>query len=124
MTITTATVPWFADPANLVLLTRHLADEGCDGRYVADAVEKPWHFEPEFRAAWAIAAHEANGHVVHHDGMGTYFCGDPHCYWSIDHPEMHVADCDALKSGTDPSSGDYSQGDLPCSCGTDAAVAS
>lgn len=45
---------WYADHGNVVTLANYLADRGDSARQVAHAVEKPWHFEEEFRTAQAI----------------------------------------------------------------------
>ena len=42
---------WYEDHENLVMLTSYLADNGANGAAVAHAVEKPWNYEDEFRAA-------------------------------------------------------------------------
>ncbi|MCW2902271.1 MAG: hypothetical protein JWO67_4536 [Streptosporangiaceae bacterium] len=43
--------PWYADHANLVLLTAHMAESGYDASEVARAVEKPWAYADEYQLA-------------------------------------------------------------------------
>jgi hypothetical protein len=47
---------WFADHANVVMLTAYMADSGYDAGEVAYAVEKPWKFEDQFNEAVAALA--------------------------------------------------------------------
>lgn len=42
---------WYASHENIVILARHLADQGEAASTVAYAVEKPWKFTEEFEAA-------------------------------------------------------------------------
>jgi hypothetical protein len=113
----TVTVPWYAQHDNLILLTAHLAeDSSVRGSTIAHAVEKPWNYEDEFRAAWAIREHEtATDHAVHSDEReGTYYCGalgngKSECAWFFD--KGHVGSCDSL---TAP--------EINCDCGTDAVT--
>lgn len=44
--------------ADLILLTRHMADDGYDADSVADAVEKPWKYADELQAARDAIAYE------------------------------------------------------------------
>jgi hypothetical protein len=44
---------WWMDHTNLVTLTSWLADNGWDASEVAYAVEKPWKYEEEWKAAVA-----------------------------------------------------------------------
>lgn len=82
-------LPWYAVHANLVLLTRYLADGGWEAETIADAVEKPWKYEPEYRAARAVADHE-HAHPRHHvewlshQGANAWYCtaGDDGCDWA------------------------------------------
>lgn len=45
------TQPWYADHANLVLLTAYMAVSGYDASEVARAVEKPWSYADDFALA-------------------------------------------------------------------------
>lgn len=88
MTISTQT-EWFADHANLILLTAHLADTGHNAKTIAYAVEKPWKYEAEFRAAQAIVEHEvATGHTCRPSNDSQWYCdpnsGDVECDWTFD----------------------------------------
>ncbi|MEE8177716.1 MAG: hypothetical protein V3T65_06955 [Acidobacteriota bacterium] len=49
---------WYEDHDNLVLLTRYLAAMDDSSTEIAYAVEKPWKFEKEFKAAQEWAAQE------------------------------------------------------------------
>lgn len=51
--------PWYEDYDNIVLVVRHMADEGFSPRQIAEVVEKPWKYESEYRAAKAAKAREA-----------------------------------------------------------------
>ena len=45
---------WYRDYANVVTLVHYLADRGDSALSIALAVEKPWHYDEEFRTAQAI----------------------------------------------------------------------
>lgn len=112
---TVTATPWYAVHDNLVLLTRHLADEGYEGDQIASVIEKPWQWEREFRAGWAIAAHEnrTGHHILNHGpDQPAYFCAyaEDGCDWEFDVDTGHVTGCDAPKGSG-------------CSCGADAQVA-
>jgi hypothetical protein len=52
-------LPWWCVHQNLVLLAHHLAEAGCGGQEVADAVEKPWKYRDEFDIAQMNATGES-----------------------------------------------------------------
>lgn len=50
MSIRLRTVEWWESRANLALLAQHLLDE-LRADEIPYAIEKPWKYDPEFRAA-------------------------------------------------------------------------
>ena len=125
MTVT-QTIPWYAKHDNLVTLTAFLAENAyTKAREIADAVEKPWKYEDEFRLAWAIREHEhaTNHRITAGSVEGDYHC-DINCPWEYEQDDKHVKQCVALRHGYTDIAGSYDVGDLPCDCGTDAVVAS
>jgi hypothetical protein len=54
---------WYESHDNLVLVARYMADSGHAADVLAHFIEKPWHYEYEYRAALEQQAEE-NGEVA------------------------------------------------------------
>lgn len=68
---------------HLVVLTRWMADTSYPASSLADAIEKPWKWLPEIRAAIAVHNHETSTqHRALHAGDDLdWYCND--CDWTL-----------------------------------------
>lgn len=79
------TATWYDDHRNLSTLLDWLGDMSPSGfRHV---IEKPWHYEPEYRAATAALDHEqATTHTALKDSDTDAYCND--CEWTFHQIEV------------------------------------